>query len=1174
MGQFVHLHTHTEYSLLDGAASIKKIISRVKELGMTSCAITDHGVMYGVVDFYREAQAQGIKPIIGCEVYVAPRSRFDKVYEYDSKYSHLILLCENERGYKNLSYIVSKGFTEGFYYKPRIDFDLLAEHHEGLIALSACLAGEIPKALLSDDYEKAKKIGEKYVNLFGKDNFFIELQDHSIAEQKRINPQLVRLSEELGVGLVATNDIHYAKKEDAKYQDVLMCIQMQKTVEDDDRMRFETDEFYIKSPEEMSALFSYVPSAIQNTEKIAKRCTMDFDFETRHLPSYAVPDGKTAWEYLNELCSEGIKRRYEAVTPDLQKRLEYELSVIKNMGFVDYFLIVWDFINYAKNNGVGVGPGRGSAAGSMVSYALGITDVDPIKYNLIFERFLNPERVSMPDIDVDFAPEGRQKVIDYVVEKYGKDNVAQIITFGTMKARLAIRDVGRALNISYAETDKVAKLVPNDLNITIDKALSVSHELSELYQNDERIKELIDTAKALEGLSRHAGTHAAGVVICSEPIVNYMPLQMNDEVLTTQFVKDTVESMGLLKMDFLGLRNLTVINNTVKLIEKTRGVKLDLSKLDYDKKEVYDLIATGNTDGIFQIESAGMKSFMQELKPTSLEDIIAGIALYRPGPMDSIPRYVYNKNHPGEVTYKHELLADILDVTYGCIVYQEQVLEIVRTMAGYSLGSADMLRRVISKKKADKMEIERKNFIYGKQDGNGNWVIDGCIRRGIPEKVAIDIFDEINEFANYAFNKSHAAAYAFITYQTAYLKTFYQAEYMASLISSVEDQNKINEYFINCKKLGLEKLPPDINMSEDSFTVEGNAIRFGLSAIKNVGKTFIANVVAERKQNGKFTSFSEFVRRMSDKEMNKRAVEGLIKCGAFDSLGARRSQLLNVYENVIESEAQSKKSNIAGQMTLFGDETVTPDTETELPDIAEYPKNELLALEKESCGMYFSGHPMEEYEDRVKTLTDITTYKIISSVEKDEFGNIKEVAGGVRDNQPVKICGIIANRKNKITKNNTQMAFLRLEDLYGTIEIIVFPKILQNCGTVLTEGNAVLIEGRVSIREDEEPKILCEMALALDGIENAKKENYSNQEPYEKGRRTLFIRMGTYDDTVLKMTAGLLRAHRGDTPVCFYISDTKKKLFAPKDCHIDETSGVIDDILAIFGENNVKMGKI
>ena len=1169
MAEFVHLHTHSEFSLLDGAASVKKIISRVKELGMTSCAITDHGAMYGVVDFYREAKAQGIKPIIGCEVYMAPRSRFDKVYEYDSKYSHLILLCENEIGYKNLSYIVSKGFTEGFYYKPRIDFELLSEHCDGLIALSACLAGEIPKALLADDYEKAKQIGERYVKLFGRDSFFIELQDHSIAEQKRINPQLVRLSEELGVGLVATNDIHYAKKEDAKYQDVLMCIQMQKTVEDDDRMRFETDEFYIKSPEEMESLFAYAPSAIQNTAEIAKRCSFDFDFKSKHLPSYAVPNGKSAWEYLNELCKSGLEKRYNPVTPELEQRLGYELSVIKNMGFVDYFLIVWDFINYAKNNGVGVGPGRGSAAGSMVSYTLGITDIDPIKYSLIFERFLNPERVSMPDIDIDFAPEGRQKVIDYVVEKYGKDNVAQIITFGTMKARLAVRDVGRALNISYAETDKVAKLIPNDLGITIDKALEVSAELREIYEAEPKIKELIDTAKALEGLARHAGTHAAGVVICSEPIVNYMPLQINDDVITTQFVKDTVESMGLLKMDFLGLRNLTVIENTVKLIEKTKGIKLDLSKLDYDKKEVYDLISSGNTDGIFQIESAGMKSFMQELKPTSLEDIIAGIALYRPGPMDSIPKYVYNKNHPEKIKYKHKLLENILNVTYGCIVYQEQVLEIVRTLAGYSLGSADMLRRVISKKKVEQMEAERKNFIYGKQDENGNWIIDGCIRRGIPENVAIDIFDEIYSFAEYAFNKSHAAAYAFITYQTAYLKTFYPAEYMASLISSIEDQNKINEYFINCKKSGTDKLPPDINMSEDSFTVEKNAIRFGLSAIKNVGKSFIVNLVEERNRNGKFVDFFDFAHRMTDKDINKRAVEGLIKCGAFDSLGAYRSQLLNVYEDVLESEAQSKKSNIDGQMTLFGDEAVTENTGNALPNIAEYPKKELLALEKESAGMYFSGHPMEEYEEVVKKLTSVTTYTIISSVEKDEAGNIKEINGGLQDNQKVKLCGIISSRKNKITKSNSQMAFLKLEDLYGTIEVIVFPKILQQYGKAMTEGEAVLIEGRVSIREDEEPKLICEAVTPLDGIKVT--ENNTTEQEVPRGRRTLFIRMGTYDDSVLKAAVRVLQKHSGQTPVCFYISDTKKKMYAPENCWIDETGSVIDDISAIFGENNVKM---
>ncbi len=1172
---FAHLHTHTEYSLLDGAASIKKLVSRVKELGMEHCAITDHGVMYGVVDFYREAKAQGIKPVIGCEVYMAPRSRFDKVHEYDSKYSHLILLCENMTGYKNLSYIVSKGFTEGFYYKPRIDFELLSGHSEGLIALSACLAGEIPKALSENNYDEARKIAEKYINLFGKDNFFIELQDHSIAEQKRINPSLVKLARELGVGLVATNDIHYIKREDAKYQDVLMCIQMQKTVDDEDRMSFETDEFYIKSPEEMAALFPYAPEAIENTGKIAERCNVEFDFGSRHLPSFDVPDGKTAWEYLNELCQAGLSKRYETVTEELSERLSYELSVIKNMGFVDYFLIVWDFIRYAKSNGVGVGPGRGSAAGSIVSYTLGITDVDPIKYNLIFERFLNPERVSMPDIDVDFTPEGRQKVIDYVVQKYGEENVAQIITFGTMKAKLAIRDVGRALNISYAETDKVAKLVPNELNITIDRALEVSSELSGLYNTDERIKELIDTSRALEGLSRHSGTHAAGVVICKEPIVNYMPLQTNDDVLTTQFVKDTVESLGLLKMDFLGLRNLTVINNALSIIEKTRGIRIDLAKLDYGVKEVYDFISTGNTEGVFQIESAGMKSFMQELKPTNLEDIIAGIALYRPGPMDSIPRYIYNKNHPDEVTYKHPILANILDVTYGCIVYQEQVLEIVRSMAGYSLGSADMLRRVISKKKADQMEIERRNFIYGKQDKNGEWVIDGCVRRGIDEKIAIDIFDEINEFANYAFNKSHAAAYAFITYQTAYLKTFYPVEYMASLISSVEDTNKINSYLMNCKTLGIDKLPPDINMSEDSFTVEGSNIRFGLTAVKNVGRSFVQAIVKERKENGKFKSFSDFMHRMASVELNKRALEGLIKCGAFDSLGAARAQLINIYEAVMESELSAKKSNVAGQISLFGDYSEEPD-ETELPDIKEFSKNELLALEKETTGIYFSGHPMEEYEELASQLTNVNTGTIMASVERGEDGNIKEVDGGVKDGQMVKLCGIITARKNKTTKSNSQMAFLQIEDLYGGIEVIVFPKILQQYSRILEEENVIVAEGRISIREDEDPKLLCENVallseIAQTGTQNKEKQGHKNTAVPDGTKPVLYIRMGTFDEAVLKMAVKILERYSGETPVCFFCADTKKKIFAPKNCYIDKNSNVFAELEEIFGKDNIKL---
>ena len=853
---FCHLHTHTEYSLLDGEASIQKLIARVKELGMTSCAITDHGSMYGAVDFYREAKAQGIHPIIGCEVYMAPRSRFDKVHDIDNKTSHLILLAENQTGYQNLIKLVSSGYTDGFYYKPRIDFELLKEYHEGIIALSACLAGEVPKAILRDDYKGARDIVERYVSVLGKDNYFLEIQDHGISEQKRIIPEIIRLSQETGVDIVATNDIHYLKKEDARYQDVLMCIQMEKTVDDPDRMRFDTEEFYIKSPEEMADLFEYIPEAITNTEKIAERCNVDFDFHTRHLPAFDVPDGKDAFTYLKEICQSGLEKRYEPVPKELQERLDYELGVINNMRFVDYFLIVWDFIRFAKSNGVMVGPGRGSAAGSIVAYSLGITTVDPIKYGLIFERFLNPERVSMPDIDIDFAPEGRQKVIDYVVEKYGEGQVAQIITFGTMKAKLAIRDVGRALNIPYAEVDRVAKLVPFELKMTIQKAIDISAELRAMYENDPKIKELLDTSMALEGLPRHASTHAAGVVITSEPIVNYVPLQLNaDNFITTQFTKDTVESLGLLKMDFLGLRNLTVIENAVNIIKKTRGIELDIESIDYSKKEVYELISSGNTDGVFQMESAGMQSFMQELKPDSFEDIIAGIALYRPGPMEQIPRYIENKKNPDKITYKHPLLENILNVSYGCMVYQEQVLEIVRTLAGYSLGKADSMRRVISKKKADQMLIERRNFIYGSEDGE----IPGCINNGIDEDTAVSIFDEINDFANYAFNKSHAAAYAVVAYQTAYLKTFYPVEYMASLISSIDDLDKINHYIANCKGMGIDRLPPDVNKSEDTFTVENKSIRFGLSAVKNVGRAMIINLVNERDSNGEFRSFSDFI---------------------------------------------------------------------------------------------------------------------------------------------------------------------------------------------------------------------------------------------------------------------------------------------------------------------------
>lgn len=1153
--QFCHLHTHTEYSLLDGEASIKKLVARVKELGMDSCAITDHGSMYGVVDFYREAKSQGIHPVIGCEVYMAPRSRFDKVHDIDNKTSHLILLAENQRGYKNLIKLVSAGYIDGFYYKPRIDFEMLKEHSEGIIALSACIAGEVPKALLRGDYDEAKKIALKYAEVLGKDNYFLEIQDHGLSEQKRIIPDMLRLSEETGIGLVATNDIHYLKKEDAKYQDVLMCIQMEKKVDDPDRMKFETEEFYIKSPEEMTSLFEYVPQAIENTEKIAKRCNVDFDFGTRHLPAYAVPDGKDAFEYLRELCQSGLEKRYSPVSDELQKRLDYELGVIKSMGFVDYFLIVWDFIHFAKNNGVMVGPGRGSAAGSIVAYSLGITTVDPIKYGLIFERFLNPERVSMPDIDIDFAPNGRQKIIDYVVEKYGEGQVAQIITFGTMKAKLAIRDVGRALDIPYAEVDKVAKLVPFDLKMTISKALDISTELHALYENDPQIKELLDTSMALEGLPRHASTHAAGVVITSEPIVNYVPLQLNSEnFITTQFTKDTVENLGLLKMDFLGLRNLTVIENAVKIIKRTRGIDLNMDEIDYDCKEVYELISSGNTDGVFQLESAGMQSFMQELKPDTLEDVIAGIALYRPGPMEQIPRYIKSKKNPQTIQYKHPLLKNILDVTYGCMVYQEQVLEIVRTLAGYSLGKADSMRRVISKKKADQMVIERKNFIYGSDDGD----IPGCIKNGIDEQTAISIFDEINDFANYAFNKSHAAAYAFVTYQTAYLKTFYPVEYMASLISSIDDLDKINHYIANCKEMGIDRLPPDANKSEDTFTVENNSIRFGLSAVKNVGRAMILNLVNERKNNGEFKTFSDFIDRMAGQDMNKRALEGLISCGAFDSMGVKRSQLLAVYEKALDGTARAARDNVAGQMSLF--DTIEEQSEMQFPNIDELDKKTMLKMEKQSTGLYFSGHPMEEYTDKIKKLTKYNISDVLTSVHKDEDGNYHAVEGGLQDGDMMIICAAIASRKNKTTRSNAQMAFLNVEDVYGSVECIVFPKVLNEFSPLLQEDNLVAIACRLSIREDEAPKILMQSVQLLDEALMAKKEP-----------KRLYIQLETRNDENLKNVEKYLSPYQGDMEVRLFFKDTRKMSSVPRRLWFNGTENAIYDLKNIFGEDNVKI---
>lgn len=1155
---FCHLHTHTEYSLLDGEASIKKLVKRVKELGMDSCAITDHGTMYGVVDFYRECLANDIKPIIGCEVYVAPGSRFSKVHGVDNKYSHLILLAENEIGYKNLIYLVSKGCVEGYYYKPRIDKELLRERSEGLIALSACIAGEIPKLLLNGEKEAARNAAREYTEIFGKDNFFIELQDHGLSEQKMIMTELISIAEEVGIGVVVTNDIHYLTREDAFYQDVLMCIQMERTVDDKDRMKFETNEFYIKSESEMRKLFGFIPEAIENTAKIAERCNVDFDFSTRHLPKFDVPGGKDAFEYLTELCEAGLQSRYENVTAEIQERLDYELGVINKMGFTDYFLIVSDFIRFARNNGVAVGPGRGSAAGSIVSYSLGITSIDPIKYNLIFERFLNPERVSMPDIDIDFAPEGRQKVIEYVVSKYGEENVAQIVTFGTMKARLAIRDVARALGISYADADRVAKLIPRDLNATIKDAVETVSELRTLYETDENIKKLIDTSRALEGLPRHASTHAAGVVITGEPIVSYVPLTLNkDNFITTQFPKDTVENLGLLKMDFLGLRNLTVIESALDIIEQTRGERVDINSISYERKEVFELIASGNTDGVFQMESAGMQSFMMELRPDTIEDIIAGIALYRPGPMDQIPRYISNKKNPQNITYKHPKLESILNVTYGCMVYQEQVLEIVRSLAGYSLGKADQLRRVISKKKAEQMKIERNNFIYGSEkDG-----IPGCINMGIDEKTAISIFDEINDFANYAFNKSHAAAYAFITYQTAYLKTFYPVEYMAALISTIDDTDKINHYIVNCKEMNIDRLPPDVNKSSLGFTVEDGKIRFGLSAVKNVGKTFIESLLFERENGGEFKSFSDFVERMSGADMNKRAVEGLILCGAFDSMGIYRSQLIQVFEETISAANDRRHNNIAGQMSLFDD--ITEDVEIEFPNIPEFEKKELLRYEKQSIGMYFSGHPMEEFTEAIKTLTRCNIGVLNESVTKSEDGEYVSTNNGIGDGDSVVLGCIIESRKNKITRNKSQMAFLTLEDSYGDIEALVFPKVLERYSSLLTEGSVVLVKGTLSLRDDEEPKVLLNSAEPLS-------EALKRTVP----KKVLYIRLKTNEAGAFERVRGTLAPFRGDTEVRIYFEDTKKVVRVPENLYFSGAPSAVRELEAEFGEGNVVLKKI
>ncbi len=1156
---FTHLHVHSEYSLLDGAAPIKDIVKTAKEMGMSAVSVTDHGVMYSAVDFYKLAKAEGIKPIIGCEVYVAERSRFDKQKEFDSKMYHLILLAKNNNGYKNLIKLVSDAFIDGYYYKPRVDRELLLKYHDDLICMSACLAGEVCSNLLSDNYEKAKETAIWYRDTFGKENYFIELQDHGLEEQKRTNPMLIRIANEIGVGLVATNDTHYIKKSDAFYQDVLMCIQMGKTVGDTDRMKFSTDEFYLKSQDEMYELFKNVPSALENTKKIADMCNVTFDFDTTYLPRFDVPDNLSSFEYLKKLCYEGLNKRYSPVTEEHTKRLEYELGVINSMGYVDYFLIVWDFIKYAKDNSIPVGPGRGSGAGSIVAYCLDITTIDPLKYNLLFERFLNPERVSMPDIDTDFCIERRGEVIDYVIRKYGKDRVAQIITFGTLKARAAIRDVGRALDVPLSVVDVCAKLVPADPKMTIKTALEISGELKKMYDEDEAIKQLIDTAMAVEGLPRHSGVHAAGVVISGESVDTHVPLQVSKDVITTQFHMDNLGELGLLKMDFLGLRNLTVIKNAIDNIYKVKGIKINLDKLSYDDKEVYDLISSGNTTGIFQLESEGMREFMKELSPNSLEDIIAGISLYRPGPMDQIPRYIKNKNNPEKVTYKHSSLESILDVTYGCIIYQEQVLQIVQKLAGYSLGKADLLRRAMSKKKHDVMEREKEYFIYGQKDENGNVIIPGAIANGISEKVATSIFDEIMDFASYAFNKSHAAAYAVVAYQTAFLKTFYPAEYMAALMSSTMDNtDKTVGYIQDLKDMKLSLLPPDINKSFYCFSVEDGAIRFGLEAVKNIGRKFLISIEEEREKSGPFSDILNFIERMSGKDLNKRAVENLIKCGAFDCFGVYRSKLLAVYENLLSAVSDENKHNIEGQISLF-EEADESALEIDYPNISEFSKKELLGYEKETMGLYLSGHPLEDYADHLKRFSKTTINKITSLVTVGEDGEyIVKQNAPIKDGDFVTIGGIISSRKNKTTKSNTQMAFLGFEDLTGSIEVIVFPKSYAKYTSFLLEDSIVLLKARVSVRDDEPVKLILDSVSPLD--ENVIFKN-----------EVLYLRLSPENESKWEEIKDILTKNQGDMPVRVFFEKTKKVLEVSRELFCKNSPSLLEALGSVIGEENVKI---
>ncbi len=1146
---FAHLHVHTEYSLLDGSNKIKEYVKRVKELGMESAAITDHGVMYGVIDFYKAAKDAGIKPILGCEVYVAPNSRFDKeLTGGEDRYYHLVLLAENNIGYENLTKIVSRGHTEGYYYRPRVDMEILREFHEGIIALSACLAGEVQRYIQKGMLDEAKKSARKYEDCFGKGNFFLELQDHGIPAQKTVNTALLNMSRELEIPLVATNDVHYTYAEDEKSHDILLCLQTGKKLADEDRLRYVGGQYYVKSEEEMKGLFPYAWEAVENTQRIADRCHVEIAFGVYKVPHYEVPEGYDSWGYLNKLCLDGLARRYPEDDGTLRKRMDYELDIIHTMGFVDYFLIVWDYINYCRENGIAVGPGRGSAAGSIVSYCLRITDIDPIKYNLLFERFLNPERVSMPDIDVDFCYERRQEVIDYVGRKYGTDKVVQIVTFGKMAAKAVIRDVGRVMDLPYAYVDSIAKMVPKELNITIDKALDMNPEFKKLYTEDEQVHDLVDMSRRLEGLPRHTSTHAAGVVICPAAAENYVPLSRGaDGTINTQFTMTTIEELGLLKMDFLGLRTLTVIQNAVSMVKKDKGILIDIDNIDYNDQAVLSSIGTGRTDGVFQLESGGMKNFMKELKPQSLEDVIAGISLYRPGPMDFIPKYIKGKNNADSITYDCPQLEPILEPTYGCIVYQEQVMQIVRELGGYTMGRSDLVRRAMSKKKQYVMEQERKNFIYGNPDEG----VPGCVANGISAQVANHIYDTMMDFAKYAFNKSHAACYAVVAYQTAYLKYYHPIEFMAALLTSVIDNSgKVSEYIMGCRSMGIEILPPDINEGEIGFSVSGNSIRYALTAIKSVGRPVIEMVVEERNQRGPYTNLKDFISRMADREVNKRAIENFIKAGAMDSLGGTRKQFMSVYVQILESIHQDKKNNMAGQISLFdiAGEEEKENYEIKLPNVGEYSKEMKLSFEKEVLGIYVSGHPLEEYQE--------IWQKNITNKTSDFLLDEESDTTVVKDGQSAVVGGIIADKRLKYTKSEKVMAFLQIEDLLGTVEVIVFPRDYEKYSDKLVEDRKVFIKGRVSVEDEKDAKLICEKLTTFEEMPKKLWIKFPDKETFEQKEAELM---------------SSLRDSEGGDSVVIYIESPKAMKTLPPNQNVNADNELIERLESLYGKENIRV---